>query len=927
MRARIVFRPPIDIRTGSNILTFAGSKAGFKFRCICIVLTLVSTGCHKELLDRPLLEQYELQKDDIYYKSDPRPLRYYNDYATGIEYPTECHLPESGVLRSYAPRTISARRNDEVWNLSLARAIELALQNNEIVRDDLQFRSLGNSLLANPQRTPSIYDPAIQETGVLFGNRGVEAALADFDTRFTTRLTLGRSEVPQNSNFLNLPAGASLTDETGQFSSRLEKNFATGGTFSLQHDVNYSLNNVPLGASKLFNSAYTSFFQAEYRRPLMAGAGSKFTRIAGPISNTLTGVSGVSQGVVISKINTDIAIADFELTIVNLVKNLEDRYWDLYLAYQVFDSEIEALNDSKRNLEEVKLKIESGQAGINAVAEYQALKNFKDSELRVFGSLADIYEAEQRLRRLIGMQVNDGRIIRPSDEPTVAEFVPDWHMSLAEALARRIELRRHKWTIKSLEQQLWAARRLVKPRLDLILNYRVNGLGDSLVGGSNEVYDSITHNDNTSWTAGLDMSMPLGFRSAHSQVQNYELRLSKARKTYAFQEMDVSHELAASFQQLDRWLYLANRNLDRQRAIEDQIDTINIENESGADRNSPEAIDLLQRANIELRDSKIAYYRSMIEYNKAITEIHFRKGTLLDHNNIHLREGLWKAAAYKDAMRRAWERSYADDAPNLRMEPMGFISRYGHPDPLPEVSPASRLPDLNSTPQPYMPPESPADRTPPKQDNDGPVDLPTPDLKDPVPEPSEVDDVARPNQPRRNVSRRDIYLQRSSYTTAGNAGSKSAIKPAGKIRMTAPAKAPVGNLPSSRKNTRTTVRQPALSSTNPKRQNTVSVQAVASAPRTPRTVVRQSKSTTVQAHPKFVGPGVANSAANNSAANQPSANRPGVSKRTVAKPNQPNFGKPSSEKLKVELPKIDKLKRLPVKRPNQDRVLWDDLDE
>ena len=51
--------------------------------------------------------------------------------------------------------------------------------------------------------------------------------------------------------------------------------------------------------------------QIMYTQPLWAGAGVEYNRIAAPARSGLGGVTGVSQGVVISRINTDIAIADF----------------------------------------------------------------------------------------------------------------------------------------------------------------------------------------------------------------------------------------------------------------------------------------------------------------------------------------------------------------------------------------------------------------------------------------------------------------------------------------------------------------------------------------------------------------------------------------------------------------------------------------
>ena len=58
---------------------------------------------------------------------------------------------------------------------------------------------------------------------------------------------------------------------------------------------------------------------AEYRQPLRAGAGTDFTRIAGPIgANINSALANVDRGVVIARINSDIVIADFEMNVRNM---------------------------------------------------------------------------------------------------------------------------------------------------------------------------------------------------------------------------------------------------------------------------------------------------------------------------------------------------------------------------------------------------------------------------------------------------------------------------------------------------------------------------------------------------------------------------------------------------------------------------------
>ena len=231
---------------------------------------------------------------------------------------------------------------------------------------------------------------------------------------------------------------------------------------------------------RLFGSFYTGNLQAQFRQPLLAGYGVEFNRIAGPLASNPLRVSGVNQGVVIARINNDISVADFEASVRNLLKDVEDLYWELSLAYRAYDAEIVARNSNLKVWQKTKVKVDL-EGKLTTSDQAQAEEAFFDSRSRAEDALARIYSTEAELRRLLGMPVNDGYIMRPIDEPATAEFLPDWHISLAEALTNRVELRRQKWTIKSLELQLKAAKSLTRPRFDFVSGYQVNMFGDHLL--------------------------------------------------------------------------------------------------------------------------------------------------------------------------------------------------------------------------------------------------------------------------------------------------------------------------------------------------------------------------------------------------------------------------------------------------------------
>ena len=425
----------------------------------------------------------------------------------------------------------------------------------------------------------------------------------------------------------------------------------------------------------LFPSSYSGYVRAEYRQPLLAGAGVEYTRIAGPIAYSFRGITGTDQGVVIARINQDISLIQFEASIRDLVKDVEKSYWDLYLKYRLYDTAVTARNSALRTWREAKAKLDvGGVRGFRPADEAQARDRYFQTRSEAEAALANLYTAEIAFRRLLGLPVNDGTILRPSDSPVMAKFVPNWEVCLTEALTKRVELRRQKWKIKSLELQLKAARSLTKPRLDFVAGYQVNGFGDDLLryddddgvtnSGFRSAYGTMTQGDHTGWDIGFQLSMPIGFRAAHAQVRNLELRLAKAKEVLAAQELEISHELAVAFESLAANYTTAQSNFNRRRAAQERVRLFEAEVEAGT-----LTFDELLRAQASLASAESAYYTSLVRYNQAITELHYRKGTLLEYNHIYLAEGDWTPEAYRQALQRAIARAHALDAPHLKTEP------------------------------------------------------------------------------------------------------------------------------------------------------------------------------------------------------------------------------------------------------------------
>lgn len=564
---------------------------------------------------------------------------YHDTVGLQIEYPqvAQCMTEPVVAARSaLAPLAIEDPSKIPALEMTLPEAMQMAVRQSPVIRD------LGGAVVTQPGIVPTIYDPSLAHSNPNFG---VDAALSAFDAQYASQLFWGKTDQPNNIN--NVGLGGIFTPSvsqgtTGTFQSELSKRSAQGGRFALRNVTIYDNNNRPFRA---FTSDFTGWVEAEWRQPLMRGAGTTYNRIAGPNS-----FIGQYNGVLIARINEDVALSDFEASIIRLVNDVEQAYWDLSTGYRTLEATLKGRESALQTFQyqEVRLRVGAGRSDEEAQAQSQFYQ-FQAQVERALSGPQGLYALEQRLRYLLGMPPADGRLIRPTTPPSDVRVVFDWDSALNQSLARRVEIRRQRFNVKRREMELIAARLNRRPQLDFLGTYRVRGLGDHLVGDrDNGPFDNlaadITGGDYQEWQAGMELNFPVGLRAASAAVAHARLNLSRERAVLDETELRISHTLADAARQISLTHSLLETNYNGFLSDLRQVDVLRRRYRDGTDN-----INFLLQAQRQLVISEADFYRSIADYNLAIRDFHREKGTLLAYNDVSLAEGPWATGAYRDA--------------------------------------------------------------------------------------------------------------------------------------------------------------------------------------------------------------------------------------------------------------------------------------
>jgi hypothetical protein len=227
------------------------------------------------------------------------------------------------------------------------------------------------------------------------------------------------------------------------------------------------------------------------------------------------------------------------------------------------------------------------------------------------------------------------------------------------------------------------------------------------------------------WQLGFQANVPIGFRRELAGVRNAQLILTRERVKLQEGELELSHQLAHAVRDLEANHVLSQTDFNRRVAAQREVEAV-----AAAYETDTITLDVLLKAQQNLAQAESDYYRALVDYNKSIAQVHYRKGSLLEYNGVYLAEGPWPGKAYFDARRRARAReastalNYGFTQPRVMSrgpyeQHVGSASLFGSSEKDAETTPSSATKpekELVPTPEPesLRPSEIPQEPAAPK---------------------------------------------------------------------------------------------------------------------------------------------------------------------------------------------------------------------
>lgn len=324
------------------------------------------------------------------------------------------------------------------------------------------------------------------------------------------------------------------------------------------------------------------------------------------VTRNLIGVTLDSDSnVILLESNANLDINQFEVAAKKLVGDVEEAYWELWLA----DRELETARAARDSAQELWSDIKERQLnGDESKLEVQLRQEYFACRAQTDASLKKLHGSERSLRFLIGLASSDGRLIQATDKPATSPLKVVRKEALANALAKAPELRQQRSTIRSIELQLKAAKNILLPTITI---------DPELVTGE------------TLPETGLS----IGTRKRLAQVRNLELRFAHEKARLEEMEAGVSESVTDSVQRLELAFVSLQTRANQQRTAQDNAESAaKVFREGGTD------LGLLLLANRRLFQNTLDSDSAIRQYVIAIKNVRFLQGSWLKNREGRVME-------------------------------------------------------------------------------------------------------------------------------------------------------------------------------------------------------------------------------------------------------------------------------------------------
>lgn len=310
-----------------------------------------------------------------------------------------------------------------------------------------------------------------------------------------------------------------------------------------------SLSTIRLNTNSAFaflNPQYTAFGSLSLRQPLLGGFSA----------------SARKQ---LSKAEQDLQAAQArrDQQVLGLRSEVERRYWDLYAAERNYAVRKLTRDQGEVFLIETQSRAKAGLIGPSQVANARTF--LAEQRILLLEQEEALDRFSDQLASLIGIRPDAGKPrFLTADAPPLEFEVEPVEVVVEHAMKNNLDLQAAQSDVEANRSLADAAGWEMLPSVDLVGSIGGNGLagsaqdvifnGDTLrttVGGgfSDALHEAINRDFRT-WSVGVEVRIPIGFRSGLGERDRLQAEVAGAEQRYTEQARALEEQVRASYREL-----------------------------------------------------------------------------------------------------------------------------------------------------------------------------------------------------------------------------------------------------------------------------------------------------------------------------------------------------------------------------------------
>ena len=493
---------------------------------------------------------------------------------------------------------------------------------------------LRSSLEKNLNIAVRRYDPKTAESLI-------ETQEAFFEPRLDFSAREDENTQPTNTQ---LGGGAIVTDGNRTISGTYSDRFVIGSTLDFTVFTNR------FKTTSTFTTVNPSYFSQAlltYVQPFLRNFG----------------IAANKTFITIAQNNERISRSQFRQTVMDTMAAAESAYRDLQFAIMDQQAKEASLKLAQDFLEQTRIKVRVGT--LPPIEITQAEAAVADREEGIIIGLDIIRTAEDNVRRLMNVPADSPmwhQPIQPADQPEVLDKVVSEEEAIKTAFARRPDLEQARLDLANRDTDLHYRKNQKLWRLDFIGRYGAQGLAgnflpltfsvtdpnappgcvpnpgdptlctfdpvDRSVGNS---YTQIKDRDFDTWSAELQLGIPLGNKAADSAYTQSQYAQDQSKLFIQQIEQNAVVEVRSAVRRLETDL---KRFKAAQVNTRLQVEKLNAEQKKYENGMST-AFQVLQ-FQTDLTEARRRENLAVVGYNKSLVELDRVLGILLDTRNVNI---------------------------------------------------------------------------------------------------------------------------------------------------------------------------------------------------------------------------------------------------------------------------------------------------